>query len=169
MLVKDAGITVPETTMTLALQREALIAGLRPAMLYPSLVSAKQHDVPPVHKGFDVVTTDDGTFHFNPEQTSAEEIEAASRAGRLNNLLALGPYSKSDIFSRIVMGEIPCCVVEMAVTGHEVRTAWGTLITAPVQMRSMGAGNLTGSQMLITSPMHVLAARVAQRSLETIH
>lgn len=130
-------------------------------MLYPALQGSMQHDPLPLPACMRSVTTDDGVFHYNPALTSAHQIVAAAAVGRLNYLLGLGPYSKDDILKRVVNGELPIAVVELARDGTEVKAAWGTHLTAATQAKSLEASKTPGHFVFITSPLHVLMLREA--------
>lgn len=163
-IVQDAGLTIPESALTLALQREQLIAGLRPAMLYPALEGDTQHERLPLPEGMESHDTLDGTFHFNPTLTNPGQIEGASSTGRLNTVLAMGMFSKSDIVERIASyGEPPIAVMEMSPEGIEVKAVWGTVMTAMSQLHSLEQSKTPGHHVFVTSPVHIIVDRITRR------
>jgi len=163
--VNDQGATIPECKRTLALQVQQLMAGLRPAMLFPRTVDGIDRSVPlPNRMGS--VTTDDGLFYFDPALISTADIVKAAELGTLNTVLMMGPYSKADIAGRVIAGELPLAVTECDPNGVEVKTAWGTHMTAPVQVEAMEASKTPGHDVFITSPAHIVMLRLIGNALE---
>lgn len=154
--VKDEGQTVPETASTLAAQRQQLIDGQRQAMLYPKGPGAKPAPPP----GMKVVNTKDGVIHYNPAGLKPKDIYAASQAGRLNDILELGPYSKQDVAGRATQGEAPVAVTERQPDGTEVKAAAGTPSTAPDQVAALEASKTPGNTVQVEPPEQVLADRM---------
>jgi hypothetical protein len=154
-MVHDAGITTPESPLTLAYQRQALMDGVRPAMLYP----ANGHPAPEPPEGAHAVMTRDGVFHYNPNMTSAEHIHAASRAGRLNEVLGLGPYSKDDIAKRMMQGEKLMNIVVRDANDHEVVSVAGTPYTAHEQAQHLARHMPEGGSIGMEPVEHILQQR----------
>jgi hypothetical protein len=156
-LADDAGKTVPEAPATLQAQQDQLVNGQRRAMLFP-----KGGDAPlALPDGMKATTTKDGVFHFNPEHLKRADIYAASKAGRLNDILDLGQYSKADIVPRLAAGEAPVAVTERTPGGTEVKAAGGTTGTAPEQVASLEASKTPGNKISIETPAQVLQDRIA--------
>ena len=131
----------PELRATLKAQHDQVLRGLKPAVMFPKgTVEAKKPD------GLQRTKTERGTFHYNPSQTSKPSIHALSKMGRENEVLGLGPYSKSTIEARIKAGEKPVAIVERKRDGTEVKAAVGTDKTAHVQLahfeRTKSPGNI---------------------------
>jgi hypothetical protein len=130
-------------------------------MMFPASDDGTPYRVLSLPQGMDAVTTPIGMFHFNPAHIDAQTVLWAASNGKLNALLNLGPFSKSEIADRVVSGEHPIAVVEIGPDGHEVRAAWGTLETAKQQLHYFNLTKSPGHECFVTSPLHVIAARVA--------
>lgn len=151
----DAGQTVPEAPETLAAQMEQMAAGRRRAVLFP-----KGGEKPPaVPEGMKRVVTRDGTFIYDPEQLKPKQIYDASKAGRLNEVLDLGEFSKADLVPKLQAGEQPLAVTERTPAGVEVKAAAGTESTAPSQLASLEAAKTPGNVIAVEQPAAVIAAR----------
>lgn len=145
--------TVPEAPSTLMLQRQQLMAGQRPAQMFPM----GQRELP-VPQGFGRAATHSGdVFHFNPAMISPQQIQSASIVGRENNILGLGPFNKMDIAAR---NEPHIAVVERSPDGSEVKAAMGTPSTAPVQVAEFLKVKSPGHNVGIEDVHHVLMRRI---------
>ena len=151
----DQGQTVPEAAETLAAQRQQLIDGQRKAMLYPKGPGTKP--TPP--DGMKIVNTKDGVIHYNPALAKPKDIYDASKAGRLNDILGLGDFSKQDVAARVAQGEPMVAVTERQPDGTEVKAAAGTPSTAPAQAESLEASKTPGNQIRVEPPERVIADR----------
>ena len=150
----DTGMNVPEAPATLAAQVQAVQEGRKPAVMYP-----KGTPEPSVPDYLSRVETERGAFHFDPKQTDAEKITAASKAARENDVLGLGPHSKDDIQGRVAKGEPPLVVTERKPDGTEVKAAVGTTSTAPGQIAEISKNAAPGNKVGIETPEQVIAAR----------
>lgn len=152
--------TVPEARETLALQYDQLLRGIRVAMLFPGIMQEPDGLELPV--GFAGMVTPIGIFYFDPRIVSPDELRRGLAGGYLNCFLNLGEYSKADIAARIAKrGEHGVAVVEASPEGTEVRAAWGTIETANNQLRYFEETKTPGHVCFVTSPLHVIAARLA--------
>lgn len=125
----DSGMTVPEPVQALLAQQRQLIDGRRAAQMFP--VGTEELPLPP---GMQRVETPRGVFHFDPLKLTEKEVIAASKAGRENELLGLGPMSKSDVADVMrETGEKPVAITERDPMGNEVRGSLATPSTVPVQ------------------------------------
>ena len=156
--IEDHGRTLPETPHTLALQHQALLEGKKAAVMYPH----NGHEPPPLPHGAAETATKDGVFHFNPAMISEEQIHAASDADRLNDILGLGPFSKNDVYQRILHGEQPVSVISKDRHGHEAAAAWGTEQTAPAQMAALQGHMPEGGSVGVEHPLQTLQGRQAR-------
>lgn len=125
----DTGRCMPESRKTLLVQQQQLIAGKRPAQMFP-IGTAEL----PLPTGMARYQNHRGIFHYDPLQVSAGEVAACSRNGRENEILMLGPFSKPEIAHRVIDGENPICVIEETPNGLEIRSAAGTDETAEEQI-----------------------------------
>jgi hypothetical protein len=160
--------TVPEARETFSLQRDQLVAGLRFAMLFPCLPdgSARAHDIALPPRFFAHYFTPAGLFYYHTAFVTREELDRAVEGGYLNCFLNLGPYNKRDVATRVAEGEHGIAVVEAAPDGTEVRCAWGTLQTAEEQLAYFQETKTPGHECFVTSPLHVIAARLAVAASE---
>lgn len=131
--IDDAGRNIPESPSAMDAQRQLLISGKKPAVMYHN----KEKIIPPVPHGMMQTQTKDGIFHYNPNMVNEGQIHAASASGTLNHVLGLGPYSKNDILGLVQGGHQPVMVVVRDADGKEVVSAAGTTQTAPEQMLTM--------------------------------
>lgn len=149
----DTGMNLQEPLLTLRLQQAQLRQWLRPAQMFPRGTIEL-----PMQDDFERVDTGRGVFHYNPSLVSEKNVFRLSLLGRENELLALGPYSKDDVFLLASMGEKPLAVVER-LNGVEVKTAIGTPSTAPIQIEAFMLGKLPGSTVSVETVDAVLTWR----------
>ncbi len=154
--VSDVGKTVPESPATLDAQSQEVQAGKRPVVLYP-----KGTPVPDLPEGLKKTVTKEGVFHYDPTQVKYKEIMAASKAGKLNELLGLGPVTKEEAVARTQAGETPVGVTERTPEGIETKAAAGTTETAPEQVASLEAQKQPGNTVQVEAPEQVLAGRLS--------
>ena len=151
----DTGQNIPEAPATLAAQARAVAEGRQRAMMVP-----KGTAEPALPRGFARVETRRGVFHYDPAQIDADEIEAASTAGRENEVLGLGPASKADVLARArETGEPVAAVVERQPDGVEVKAAVATPSTAPAALRELNARAAPGNRVQVEPLPAVLDAR----------
>jgi hypothetical protein len=136
----DTGSNIPERPEDLQAQQEQLKKGDRVAQMFP--LGTKEAPLP---KGMARVETPRGIFHFNPGQITADEILSASQAGRENEILGLGPYSKPEVDRRRQAGEPTAVVVERGPNGEELRGAAVTPSTVAETKAAMEAGKSADS------------------------
>lgn len=148
----DTGQNVPESRATLKAQQNQLIAGERAAQMFPK--GTREMPLPP---GMERVETERGIFHFDPKKTTAKKITEASAAGRENELLGLGSFSKADIEQR--QGERNVTIVERTPDGTEVRAAVGTESTADQQRAEMERGKSPGNTVSFETAEQTLDGR----------
>jgi hypothetical protein len=129
MRILDTGQCVPESLATLQAQQRQLLAGHRPAQMFPIGT-----DELPLPDGIARHVNARGVFHFWPGRLSGSEIDTLSQDGHENEILLLGPYSKPEIAWRVINGEHPICICERNADGVELRTAAGTADTLPEQI-----------------------------------
>lgn len=147
--------TMPESPRTLKLQQRQLQAGHRRVQMFP-------HGTPelPMPRGMMRTKNVNGTFHYNPSRIDENEIHRLSTAGRENEMLDLGPYSKDDIAKRMRGGEVPVAVVERHPDGTEARAAVGTHATADRQMAAMNRTKSPGHIVRIEDPRETIGHRM---------
>jgi len=151
----DTGMNVPESMATLIEQERAVLDGRRPAAMFP-LGSPE----PPLPDGLARVETPRGVFHFNPQQIGPHDIQAISAAGKENEVLGLGPFSKSDIEQLMQRGESPLTVTERTPQGVEVKAAMGTPSTVQQQAQAIRAGAAPGHVVGVEPLQNVIGGRV---------
>ena len=150
----DTGLNKQENPATLKAQHDQVMRGHKPAMMFPKGTREVLKS-----GGLAKTMTDRGTFHYNPRAIDAASIAHASRGGRENEVLGLGPYSKADIAKRIRAGEKPVAIVERKPDGTEVKAAVGTDKTAPHQLAHFEKTKTPGNIVRIESPEHVVSGR----------
>lgn len=150
----DTGANVPETPATLQAQQDQVASGDRKAVMYPSGT-----EVPRIPAGMKQIATPRGVFHYDPKQINPARIKALSAAGKENEILGLGPVSKTEAVARAAAGENPVAVVERTPDGTEVRAAAGTDPTAPAQLAAIEAVKSPGNTVAVEAPGAVVAAR----------
>lgn len=160
----DAGKTIPEAPETFQAQQAQLKAGQRPAMLFPK--QSRGTIELPVPAGMKRAATKEGVFHYDPKKISAEDITAASKAGTLNKILALGDYSKADILARVAAGEKPLAVTERTPDGVEVRAAAGTDKTSPDQLAYFERSKTPGNVVRVEGPEDVIRGRIEANKID---
>lgn len=146
---------IPESEETLQAQQDQLVRGDRAVQMFP----AGTPELPaPVGAGR--LENSRGVFHYDPEKVSAEGVAAASAAGRENELLDLGPYSKADIAKLVQLGSPLLAIVERAPDGTEVRAALGTPETVEAQVRAMEAAKSPENTISVQDFESILADRM---------
>jgi hypothetical protein len=153
--------TLPESRGTLVAQQRQLVDGNRKAQMFP-----RGTEELPVPRGMKRVATEKGAFHYNPRQISEQRVRRLSARGRENELLNLGPVTKTEAVQRAIRGEFPLSVVERQGDGTEVRTALGTDRTADRQYRAMVRTKTPGNRIQIEPTQTQLAGRLIDRSRE---
>lgn len=148
---------VPETRETLLLQQAALIAGRRAVQMFPNGTPEL-----PLPIGCQRLNTARGVFHFNPEAITWAQIADASQKGRENEILGLGPHSKTDVQES---GEPMVCIVERSPTGAEVLAAVTTAQWAGGVIVEMKANAGRGHSITIETPETVIRDRLSARSM----
>lgn len=146
----DTGGNIPESPKTLELQQRALVEGRVPAQMFP--LGTKPLPLP---QGMQAVTTKRGVFHFNPRLVSKNAVVMASRAGRENELLSLGPMSKSDVAAS---GQPQVAVTERN-NGTEVASAVTTPNEVPATAQAVNERALPGSTVQVEPIENVLEGR----------
>ena len=159
--VADQGKTVPEAPQTLQEQKGQLVndEGDRSAVLYPK--GTPKEKIPPVPKGMASKKTKDGVVHYDPTKITPKEIYDAAANGTLNEVLGLGPVTKTEAVARELAGEKPVAVTERTPTGVEVKAAAGTEQTAPAQVEALEASKTPGNTIAVETPEQVMAGRNA--------
>jgi hypothetical protein len=150
----DTGMNFPEKKKTLLAQQRALLEGRQKAQMFP--LGTDELDLP---EGFSRLETPRGVFHFDPEQTSADEIARVSADGRENEVLGLGPASKADVAMRASAGEPVAAMVERDPAGDEVKAALVTPGTEPSARREMQARAAPDSRVVLEPTERVVADR----------
>ena len=153
----DAPQTIPESEATLKAQQQDLLAGRRPAQMFPSGTPEL-----PTPQGMGRTQTPEGVFHYDPSKLNETAIHAAVKSDKVNDILNLGPISKNEVMHRVQQfGEKPVTVVERGPDGTELRAAAGTEKTAPVQLAYMYRTQTPGSSIKIEDIRQTLAQRTA--------
>lgn len=147
--------TMPEPPATLKLQQRQLLSGHRRVQMFPRGTPEL-----PLPRGMNRTENANGRFHYDPRRIDENEIHRLSTAGRENDMLDLGPYSKDDIVKRMHGGEVPVAVVERHPDGTEVRAAVGTHATAERQMAAMNRSKSPGHIVRIEDPRETVGHRV---------
>lgn len=129
--------TVPEAQETLELQRQALTEGKRRAVFYPEGTPPLPR--PSLENIGRIKVEGIGIFDFDKTKTTPKELREASKAGRLNDVLDLGPVNKEEVAQSAAQGATPVAVVERTPDGTEVKAAAGTEETAPDQVTALQA------------------------------
>lgn len=161
--------TVPESSQTLELQREALRSGKRSAVLYPwgttvpEKVEGKTIYRVNVSGGvldYDAATRTDENGRKRPG-LGKKGIELLDRLGRLNLILDLGPVNKAEVVESIAAGNTPVAVTERTPDGIEVKAAAGTDATAEAQLAALEQSKAAPENIVqVESPEQVIAERV---------
>lgn len=153
---QNAPSPVPESNATLQAQQEQMLAGDRAVQMFPA-----GHPELPVPEGIDRIEAMNGdVFHYRPDRINPFDILTASNEGRENELLGLGPVSKTEVMQRAEQGEQPVAVTERTPEGVEVRGAAGTAVTAPAQVQAIEAVKSPDNTVQVEAPEQVIADRV---------
>jgi hypothetical protein len=155
-MLTDTGCNISESRDTLALQQRQLLEWRRPAQMFP-----EGTDELPLPDGFERIALDRGVFHFNPSLISREEIMRLSNEQRENEILALGPFNKLDVFARMELGERLIVIVELSPDGIEIKAAAGTESTLPAQYAVFEATRFPDSTIQVKAMWDVLSRRAA--------
>lgn len=145
---------MPEDPEGLAAQQDQLLEGDRDAQMFPPGTPEL-----PLPEGMERFANGRGAFHFNPKAMGVADVAGASAAGRENELLDLGPFSKEDIAGLVAKGEHPLVVVERTPDGTEVRAALGTESTVPQQLEAMEKAKSPGNRVVVEDLFSVLKQR----------
>lgn len=156
----DTGMNVPESLETLKAQQQQLIDGRRPAMMFP----AGSQEALQVPEGFARVETPRGIFHFDPDQITPDQIQAASAAGKENEILGLGPVSKPEAMARAAQGDPLVSVTERTPDGTEVKGALATKATADQVRKALQEAANPDSEISVESPEDTILARIQARN-----
>jgi hypothetical protein len=152
-VVDDTGMNAQESPAQLAAQEEELVRGQVPAQMFPAGTEA----LPPP-PGMDRVETPRGAFNINPSQVTPQQVQAASAAGRENEVLGLGDQNKTDVMQRAAQtGEPVVAVQTQTPDGTPVREALATTGTAPQTAAQMEAQ--TGKPATVKRPLEVVRQR----------
>ena len=143
----DTGLNVPECRTTLFLQQARLIAGKRPAQMFP--LGTRELPLP---AGMSRTRNERGVFHYDPAAITEREILTLSADGRENEFLELGPYSKADVLHRMKAGERLTAISEYSPFGIEIRTAAATDSTLADQRRYFETTKDAGNSIVIGLP-----------------
>lgn len=152
----DTGLNIPESQKTLLAQQAQLKAGKRHVQMFPLGTGEL-----PLPDKMDRFKNKRGVFHFRPEAISAHEIATLSDAGRENEFLNLGPFSKSDIAAFMKPDELPLAISEFDPEGVEVRTAAGNYRTVPAQLQYFEATREEANTIKIMDMATLLRRRAA--------
>lgn len=148
---------IPESQNTLKAQQKQMIDGHRRAQLFP-----RGHQEIERPKGISRIKMPNGdVFHYAAGRVSPKQLLAASKHGRENDVLDLGPFTKHQAIEGAKRGERPVAIVERNPKGVEVRAAAGTHKTANLQIASMNKTKSPGHSMNIEHPAHTIAQRSA--------
>jgi hypothetical protein len=115
---RDTGMNKPERPEDLRAQQQQLVDGNRAAQMFP--LGTEELPLP---DGMQRVETPRGVFHFDPRRMTADEILSASKNGRENEVLGLGPFGKDEVMKRAAAGEPVAVVTERGPNGEELRGA----------------------------------------------
>lgn len=155
--------TVQESDATLNEQRAALTEGKRRAVFYPDGTKpASKADGPNIKR---IKVEGTGIFDYDATKITPKELREAAKAGRLNDVLDLGPVNKEEAAESAAAGNPPVAVVERTPEGTEVKAAAGTMETAPDQVTALEATKAAPENTVATeAPEQVIAERVAAPS-----
>lgn len=148
---------VPESRLTLVEQQRQLLEGDRAVQMFP-----KGHPELTLPRGLQRLVVNGDVFHYDKKRISPKTIIEASKAGRENELLDLGPISKNDTAKRVAKGERPVAVVERTPEGVEARAAAGTHKTAAKQVAAMNRAKSARNAVSVERPEHTIAQRLAE-------
>lgn len=151
----DTGMNMPERREDLVAQQAQLQRGERTTQMFP--LGTEELPLP---DGMQRVETPRGVFHFDPRRMTADEILSASKAGKENELLGLGPFDKAEIHRRAAAGEPVATVTERGPNGEELRSALATPSTAAETKAAMEAGKGEGSRVELEALPDTLGRRV---------
>lgn len=144
----DTGKNAQESFETLRAQQAQLIAGRRPAQMFPRGTVEL-----PLPDGFERHENDRGVFHF--KYLTPSLINRLSAEGCENEILLLGPFSKPDIEYRLLLGERVNAITEYTADGHELRSAACTETTMPEQMAYFERTREPGGRIEIGKPPRI--------------
>lgn len=148
---------IPETIDTLRAQQRQLVIGDRRAQMFPGGGGEL-----PLPDGFRRAKTPNGdVFHFDPKRIKLSEILKASKAGRENDILDLGPFTKQESVLRAQTGDPPVCIVERSPDGTELRASAATKSTAPAQIAVMDKAKSDDSTLSLEPPDQTVNMRMA--------
>lgn len=153
----DTG-TVQESDATLEEQRQALAEGKRRAVFYPEGTQAPPPPAGSNIKRFKVEKI--GIFDYDQTKIEAKALREAAKAGRLNEVLDLGPVNKEQVAESAAAGNAPVAVVERTPEGTEVKAAAGTEETVPEQVTALEATKAADENTVaLEDPRDVVADR----------
>ena len=156
----DTRKNVAETTATLKAQQEQLLAGRRPAQMFPVNAEGKVTNELPLPEGMERLETERGVFHFNPQQITADEIFSESARGAENRALNLGSTSKPEAEAAAAQNNEPLVTItERTADGTEVRSSVINQSAAEKTMAEMQPGLTPGNRLTIETPQQTLAGR----------
>lgn len=159
---EDTGANLPETESSLVEQQKQVMAGRRPAQMFPNGTPEL-----PVPQGLGRVVTARGVFHFNPDLVSAAQIVEASAEGRENEILGLGPMSKADVMEAAQRtGEKPVAITERTPFGAEVKASMTVPSAVMTQAPEILANKMPGNSVGIEPVEDVVRQRTGMADLD---
>lgn len=149
--------TQPEPLETLIAQMKDLVDGIRQAVLVPKGAGLTKIPAPEGMKR--VAIKDQGTVFYDPKQLKAKDVMAAASAGRLNDILNMGPTTKAEALTDIANGAEEMAAVVRGPDGVPKVEAVTSSATVEADASAMAGKAAPGDTLEITTPEAVVDER----------
>jgi hypothetical protein len=134
-----------ESTASLKAQRDRLIGGTAICMYYPPNQKDRELELPTGCGRYDTM---DGLFHYSLVALTKAEILLALVEERLHVLLRYGPYSKTDLLRRVMLGERYIGLRHVDRDGNELKGVLATDCTVNEIETSLKLWMLPGDRLV---------------------
>jgi hypothetical protein len=153
--------TVPEPRVQLAAQVQELAEGSRDVVMIP-----KGTPVPKKPKGLKYTQVAGVGVFYHRDNVSSDEIRAAVKEGRINELLKMGPTTKEEAAADVQQGADPLVVQVRNEEGVPTTEAASSSATVAQDASAIAEQATPGSTIQLTAPEQALAERVMRREQE---
>lgn len=150
--------TVAESPETIAIQRDALVAGKRMAVLYPWGTEIPAEVGGGRFKRVHIPNL--GVIDYDSRKINGATVRTVAKLGKLNEVLDLGPANKADVAQSIEAGSPEVAVTERTPDGVEVKAAAGTEEIAPDQLATFEQTKADpANEVQVETPAEVIQSR----------
>jgi hypothetical protein len=168
--------TIPETAQQLKAQVDDLRAGVRDVVYFPLAIDPQSGEAlptqpkrPSMPRGMKRLEIDGNVFYFNPKKVDEATIREKFAAGRLNDILPMGPTSKAKAEQDIEAGAEPLVVSTKKPDGTRVTEQATSSATVDADVQAQREQAAEGDLVEVEDPgiiMDRLKGRQAERQAQ---